>query len=66
MKKNIKLINFIIALGDTESAVLFNVSIRAIQAWRLGERRPDRDNYKVIISKTKRHRLGQITYEGIY
>lgn len=62
----ITLPKFIEEAGDKAAANLFGVTPRTAQSWRLGDRTPRKDQAQIIIEKTKRHRLGSVTYEGIY
>ena len=63
---NITLPEFIEKAGDKKAAELFGISERTAQAYRLGERTPRKGQAEKIVAATKRHRLGSVTYAGIY
>ena len=62
----ISLTEFIKKLGDKEAAKLFGVEERTAASWRRMERKPRDSQAKVIVDKTKNHKLGPVTYTGIY
>jgi len=57
---------FLSVVGDESASKMFNVTPRAIQSWRLGDREPRPDQARLIVKKTKRHKHGPITFDGIY
>ena len=57
-----QLCDWILDKGDDESAVLFGVTPRAVQSWRLGERLPLPRQAAVIVRRTK----GNVGWDDIY
>jgi len=55
-----KLKTYIAKIGDEKAAELFQVTKRACQSWRLGQRYPSVEHAKFIVDNSR------VTFKGIY
>jgi hypothetical protein len=62
----ISLVEFIEKAGDKQAADLFGVEERTAASWRRMERKPRDRQAQIIVTKTRNHKLGSVTYAGIY
>lgn len=63
---NKTLVKFIKEIGDEKASTLFEIKPRTARSLRLGERHPSPKLANLIVKKTKRHKHGPVTFEGIY
>jgi hypothetical protein len=61
MNSTTQLQDYIAAKGDTACAELWGFTARAVAAWRRGERTPDVESARIIISRTD-----GLTWDSIY
>ena len=54
--------DYIAAKGDTECAAAWGFTPRAVASWRRGERTPDVDSARIILSRA----AGDLSWESIY
>lgn len=62
MSKPTDLQEYIATTGDAKCAAEWGYTLRAVAAWRRGERTPDVDTARTIITRTG----GLLTWESIY
>lgn len=57
---------FMTKIGDAKASILFDIKLRTAKSYRLKERFPSVEVANMIVKKTRRHKDGPVTFEGIY